>query len=110
MSSYRFKPLDFAPNHHDNRDDAKTDYTCYVCGRDINAKKPHFMIHVIHGGGDVLFPSDVDEAAWAATNDNGDLGGNPVGPTCVRKHGLVGWATTVGPLDPALYAGYGIKS
>jgi hypothetical protein len=44
-----------------------------------------------------------------ATNDTGDLGGQPVGPTCVKKHGLAGWACKVGPLDPAHYTGYGIR-
>lgn len=106
---YRYKALKFAPRRTVNEENAKTQYNCYVCGRDVDAKKDHFMIHAIHGGGDVLFPSDADEKAWAATNDNGDLGGQPVGPTCVRKMGLTGWATKVGPLDPAHYAGYGIR-
>lgn len=106
-STYRFKAFDFDPRIQDNEENAKTQYTCYLCGRDINAKKDHFMMHVIHGGGEVVHPEDDD--AYMATNDNGDLGGNPVGPTCVKKRGLVGWATKVGPLDPALYAAYSIK-
>lgn len=105
--TYRFARLDIDPKCHDNRDKAKTDYTCYLCGRDINAKKDHFMIHVIHGGHEVLHPDD--EAEYTTVEDNGDLGGNPVGPTCVKKRGLVGWASKVGPLDPSHYAGYGIR-
>src|SRR3989344_6261862 len=96
------------PRQQGQGDKAKTDYPCYLCERDINSKKDHFMIHVIHGGSTVLFPSEEDEKAWLETNDLGDLGGNPVGPTCVKKRGLVGWATKVGPLDPSHYLGYGI--
>jgi hypothetical protein len=105
--AYRFKPLTFTPRRSVNEENAKTQYVCYICGRDIDAKQDHFMIHAIHGGYEVLHPED--SAAYMATNDTGDLGGQPVGPTCVKKHGLAGWACKVGPLDPAHYTGYGIR-
>lgn len=105
--TYRFKRIDFAPKVRENEERAKTQYTCYLCGRDIEAKKDHYMIHAIHGGLEVLHPDD--EALYKATNDSGDLGGHPVGPTCVKKRGLVGWATVVPPLAPEHWAGYGVK-
>lgn len=96
--AYRFKPIQFHARRRINEETAKTDYVCYVCGRDIDGSKPHWMIHAVHGGSDVIHPAD--EEAYMVTNDRGDLGGQPVGPTCVKKYGLTGWATLVPPNAP----------
>lgn len=103
--TYQYTAIQFSPRRELNTESAKTGYVCYVCGRDIDPTRDHYMVHVIHGGPDALHPAG--EEAWALTQDRGDLGLQPVGPTCMR--GLSGYGIKVGPINPAHYAAYGIK-
>lgn len=61
---------------------------CVLCGRAINLKYPHHLIHEISGGGVALHPEDEDEyiAAHGSAGDPGDCGGQPIGPDCLKQH------------------------
>jgi len=70
----------------------KTNYTCIVCGMDVDEGKPHFVARVIRGGGTILHPDDepLYEAGERRTG-NSDLGRWPVGPNCVKRFKLGAW-------------------
>lgn len=54
---------------------------CIICGKEIkNPLKAHYL-HVHNGGGDI-----VSEEEAARLDPAADLGGQPVGSDCWRKH------------------------
>lgn len=53
---------------------------CVICGRPV--KKPgKYFVHVMDGGGSICTP---DEDAFV--DEAGDLGMQPIGSDCVRRH------------------------
>lgn len=53
---------------------------CLICGRPTNYKRAA-VVHV-HGGGAVI----VTEEEAASMNPAADLGAQPIGPDCLRRH------------------------
>jgi hypothetical protein len=79
-------------------DMAKTDYTCYVCGVDVTEKQVHFIVHPIRGGHLLLHPGDEEKYDQGeGQHDTGNLGAQPVGPSCVKKFKLQEWAVRHDP-------------
>lgn len=54
---------------------------CYICAKPIANERIRHMIHVHCGGG-----MAVTEEEAAKLDPAGDLGGQPIGPECLKKH------------------------
>lgn len=52
---------------------------CYICGRIIDQRKPHTLVHFGFGGWHAVTEEE------NATNEAGDLGFWPVGSECLRQ-------------------------
>lgn len=70
---------------------------CFICGKAVDTTNPHYMIHIVDGGG---IAATEEEAKHF--DPNGDMGSFPVGSECIRKQpGLKSRATLVNPLSPS---------
>lgn len=70
---------------------------CFICGKAVDTTKPHYMVHIVDGGG---IAATEEEAKHF--DPNGDMGSFPVGSECIRKQpGLKSRATLVNPLSPS---------
>ena len=80
MTTLRTIPVPEAPGGHHFDGTSTGDGPCYICGRPT--KRARYWVHGVHGG-DRLLHND-DEAAYAESDDCGDLGMHPVGSGCAR--------------------------
>lgn len=85
--------IPFHPRYIENRDRCGVAYPCVVCGKGI--VKPRYMVHVHNGGLDLVTEDEAAQLSEAA-----DLGWNPLGRDCYRKHPeLHPYVTQVQPSD-----------